>query len=98
MHQFPTYTPAADGRSARSEGKGLTIQWQEGPFAESFGPNGSMPEQPVRALIHRIEDLQQTMPCEQNSEIIRHLHAVLGLFDERTRDRNQRGVLGTRVP
>lgn len=98
MHQFPDYTPAHDGMPPLSEGKGLRIQWQDGPFAETFGPNGSMPEQPVRALLHRIEDLQRTMPCEQNPAIIRHLNAILGLFDERTRDRNMRGVLGTRVP
>jgi hypothetical protein len=98
MHQFPSYTPAHDGQPPRSEGKGLSITWQNGPFIDTFGPNGSMPEQPVRALIHRIEDLQTTMPCDQNPEIIRHLNAILGLFDERTRDRNKRGVLGTAVP
>lgn len=98
MHQFPTYTPAVDGRPAVSEGKGLRIQWQDGPFVESFGQNGSMPEQPVRALIHRLEDMQQYMPCVQNIEIIQHCNAILALFDERTRDRNRRGVLGTRSP
>lgn len=92
MHQFPWYS-VENGRKV-STGTGLRIEWQEGPFVEA-GPNGSMPEQPVRALLHRIEDLDQALPCPQNRKIIEHLNAILGLFDERTRERNARGVLGT---
>ena len=97
MHQYPTYAP--EGGQKVSTGTGLRIVWQEGPFQASLsGPNGSMPEQPVRALLHRIEDLDQTLPCPQNRKIIEHLNAVLGLLDERTRERNARGVLGTVSP
>jgi hypothetical protein len=98
MHQFPDYTPEHDGQPAVSAGRGLLITWQDGPFQSSFGPNGSMPEQPVRALIHRITDLHSRIPCVQNQEIIVHLNAVLGLLDERARERNSRGVLGTLEP
>jgi hypothetical protein len=94
MHQYPDYLKL-EGQAV-SIGKGLRIEWQEGPLGESFGPNGSMPEQPVRALLHRIADLNQSLPCPQNVKIIEHLNAILGLFDERTRERNSRGVLGTR--
>lgn len=98
MHQYPGYSLNEDGQKV-STGTGLRIVWQEGPFQNSpAGPNGSMPEQPVRALLHRIEDLDQTLPCPQNRQIIQHLNAVLGLMDERTRDRNARGVLGTVRP
>jgi len=41
--------------------------------------------------------LQRDRPCPQNAEVILHLRAILGLFDERTRERNNRGVLGTDV-
>jgi hypothetical protein len=92
MHQYPDY--AREGGQYISRGTGMDIIWQEGPFV-TVGLNGSMPEQPVRALLHRIDDLDSRMPCPQNKEIIRHLNAILGLFDERTRDRNSRGVLGT---
>lgn len=92
MHQFPWYQ-VENGRKV-SVGTGLRIEWQEGPFLEN-GPDGSMPEQPVRALLHRIEDLDAALPCPQNRKIVEHLNAILGLFDERTRERNARGVLGT---
>jgi hypothetical protein len=97
MHQYPTY--AREGSQMVSTGTGLRIEWQEGPVQESgAGPNGSMPEQPVRAVLHRIEHLDQSTPCPQNRKMIEHLNAVLGLMDERTRERNSRGVLGTRAP
>jgi len=92
MHQYPTY--ARDGGQMVSTGTGMTIRWQEGPFVE-VGLNGSMPEQPVRALLHRIEDLDSRLPCPENREVIAHLNQILGLFDQRTRNRNSRGVLGT---
>jgi hypothetical protein len=92
MHQYPTYAHE-EGRMV-STGTGLRIDWQEGPFLQ-VGLNGSMPEQPVRALLHRIEDLNAKLPCAENREIINHLNAILGLFDQRTRARNKRGVLGT---
>lgn len=99
MHQYPDYvqedTPR--GRQWVSLGTGMRIVWQEGPLADDpYGPNGAMPELPVRAVLQRIEQLNQALPCPQNREIILHLRAVLGLFDQRTFDRNSRGVLGTR--
>lgn len=78
-----------------SEGTGMRIVWQEGPFMEC-GKNGSMLEQPIRAVLNRLDDLNQAMPCPENAEIKNHLWAVLGLLDQRTRERNKRGVLGTR--
>jgi len=92
MHMYPSYV--VENGQKISTGEGMRIVWQEGPFVE-VGKNGSMLEQPVRALLHRIEDLNATLPCPQNREIINHLNAVLGLLDERTRDRHQRQVLGT---
>ena len=92
MHMYPWY--GVENGQHVSSGVGMRIEWQEGPFVEA-GKNGSMLEQPVRALLHRIEDLHATLPCPQNREIINHLNAVLGLLDERTRDRHHRQVLGT---
>jgi hypothetical protein len=99
MHQYPTYArepgqqPWDPGHMV-STGTGMRIEWQEGTFVGT-GLNGSMPEQPVRALIHRMEDLNARLPCPQNLEILSHLRQILGLFDERTKERNARGVLGT---
>lgn len=92
MHQHPSYI-VEDGQKV-SVGTGLRIVWQEGSFMDN-GPNGSMLEQPVRALLHRIAELQAERPCAQNPEIVQHLQMVLRLLDDRTRERNARGVLGT---
>ena len=103
MHQYPTY--AREGNQMVSTcttpagAEVMRITWQEGPFRDNpWGPNGAMPELPVRALLHRIEHLNESLPCPQNRRIIEHLNAILGLFDERTRERNGRGVLGTKLP
>jgi hypothetical protein len=92
MHMFPDYV-VQNGQHV-SLGTGMRIAWQEGTFMQA-GKNGAMLELPVRALLHRIADLNATRPCKQNNEIVQHLNAVLGLLDERTRERNARGVLGT---
>jgi hypothetical protein len=89
---YPEYV-VENGRHI-STGFGMRIEWQEGPFMTA-SKNGAMLELPVRALIHRVEDLHRTLPCEQNFEIIQHLNMVLRLLDDRTRERNRRGVLGT---
>ena len=92
MHQYPTYA-IVDGLAV-STGTGLRITWQQGTFLAN-GLNGAMLELPVRALLHRIADLDQHLPCPQNKKIVIHLNAILGLLDDRTRDRNARGVLAT---
>jgi hypothetical protein len=80
MHQYPEYVH--EGGQYVSRGTGMTIAWQEGPFV-TVGLNGSMPEQPVRALLHRIGDLDSRMPCPQNKEIVGHLTASPGNADPR---------------
>lgn len=92
MHMYPEYVIERGQRVSR--GTGMEIRWQEGPFLE-VGKNGSMLEQPVRAMLHHIAQLESERPCRQNPQIVEHLNAVLGLLDERTRERNGRGVLGT---
>jgi hypothetical protein len=92
MHMYPAYV-IEDGQHV-STGTGMRIEWQEGPFMTA-GKNGAMLELPVRALLHRVADLHEALPCPQNFEITQHLNAILALLDERTRDRNKRGVLGT---
>jgi hypothetical protein len=92
MHMYPEYVIERGQHVSR--GTGMEIRWQEGPFM-SAGKNGSMLEQPVRAMLHHVAQLQSERPCRQNQEITQHLNAILGLLDERTRERNSRGVLGT---
>jgi hypothetical protein len=92
VHMYPEYV-IENGQHV-SRGVGMEIRWQEGTFME-VGKNGSMLEQPIRALLHHVAQLQSERPCRQNAQITEHLNAVLGLLDERTRERNSRGVLGT---
>jgi hypothetical protein len=87
MHQYPMHTPE------RTTAEGLEIRWQQGPIGQAF--NGASVEVVIRAALHRMDDYQASMPCEENRQVIGHLNAALGCLDARTRARFQRGVMGT---
>lgn len=87
MHLFPTF------KDGIHTGPGLTIQWQRGPLDR--GVNGATPDLVIRALIERFEEFQRTVPCLENAMAIVKLQNVLGLMDDRTKDRYRRGVMGT---
>jgi hypothetical protein len=88
MRQVPFNTP--DGCT----GVGMDIHWQQGPIVDNRA-NGSTVEQPIRAAIARLVDLDQQVPCEENRQAIERLHDALAFLDRRTRDRATRGVMGT---
>jgi hypothetical protein len=88
VHQYPTTTTQG------ATGTGMTIRWQQGPIIDDVA-NGALPELLVRTLIDRLEYYQHAVSCPQNQQAIALLNEILHLFDQRTRDRYQRGVMGT---
>lgn len=93
MHTFPDYDAAGN-----ATGPGLSIEWLTGPLTEATRDDGATVEMVIRALIHRVEQLDTTLPCTHNKSICDHLQVCLHLLDLRTRERHDRGVLGTDQP
>jgi hypothetical protein len=87
MHQYPAHEPG------HTYGPGFDIRWQDGAIGRDF--NGATVEGVIRAVLHRMDDFQALLPCEENRQVIEHLNAALGCLDSRTRDRYRRGVMGT---
>lgn len=84
-------------------GLGLEIAWQEGPLGEEGpdreAPNGAFVETVVAAALQRIEWYQEVgggkFRCEENVQAITYLRNALLSLDQRTKDRQRRGVEGT---
>lgn len=80
-------------------GKGFDIAWQKGPLAVDGvrqEPNGAFVESIIQAAIGRIEFYQNSkFHSIHNAVALGHLKAALEVLQERTRDREQRGVEGT---
>ncbi|MDV4239022.1 hypothetical protein [Acinetobacter baumannii] len=56
--------------------------------------NGITSEALLAILIHRTKILNNNFPCEENKRAITYMENALALFEQRTRDRQQRGVEG----
>lgn len=93
-----------DGRPAggTTTARGLSIQWQAGPLAVDGvrrEPNGAFVEDVIAAAIGRIEFYQSTtdgrFACQENADALDGLRHAARRLDERTRDREARGVEGT---
>ncbi len=83
-------------------GKGIDIVWQNGPLGRGDDrrePNGAFVEGVIQAAIGRLRWYQDVSDghfhCEQNARAITHLEAALIDLDERTANRERRGVEGT---
>lgn len=80
---------------------GLSIQWQNGPLVDSEtgerkSPNGAFVETVVRSAKQRLEFYQSgRFRCIENGIAISHLEMALKCLEQRTRDREARGVEGT---
>lgn len=94
-HHVVEFIEDAPGESPRVHGY---IRFQDGPIAER-GPNGTTNEEVMRVVIERIEALN-TPPfsCRENSIALTHLQTALLWLEERTRQRQNRGVEGTATP
>jgi hypothetical protein len=80
-------------------GLGIVIDWQNGPLAVDGvrrEPNGAFVEDVIDACIGRIEFYQAgQFHGIHNAVALGHLKAALEVLNERTRDREDRGVEGT---
>ncbi len=82
---------------------GLSIEWQKGPLGEEgpdrLRPNGAFVETVIAAALQRIEWYQTVsggkFACPQNAAALDHLEGALKHLNDRTEDRQARGVEGT---
>lgn len=81
---------------------GLSITWQNGPLgrgAERKEPNGAFVETVILAAIDRLRFYQTAaegkFACHQNANAIEALVLARELLEERTKERELRGVEGT---
>ena len=85
-----------------STATGVDIKWQDGPLAvEGFRkkPNGAFVETVLAIVKNRIEFYQRAskgkFACRENQMAIAAIAQALYWLDQRTRDRERRGVEGT---
>lgn len=75
-------------------GENITpIYFQNGPVKEN-GVNGVTSEALLAILIHRTKILNGNFPCDENKRAISYMENASALFEQRTRDRLNRGVEG----
>lgn len=88
-----------------SEGKGFLIAWQQGPLTLLNPENGEVTRLPqtgafvehvLTACLGRLEYYQDSkFNHELNAHAITHIREALFDLNERTREREERGVEGT---
>lgn len=87
------------------EGLGLDVVWQAGPLRVGgtwISPNGAFVETLIDAVIQRIRWYQTVeggrFSCRQNALAITKLEEANHWLDDRTKERQERGVEGTHEP
>lgn len=60
--------------------------------------HGTTNEEVLRVLIHRMEALDEKVPCWENKQVISSLKGALAWLDARTEQRVKRQVEGTHKP
>lgn len=60
----------------------------------AFYHDGTTNEEVIRMLIDRIQKLNAKFPCNDNLLALHNLKLALGYLEQRTRDRQARGVEG----
>jgi hypothetical protein len=82
-----------------AKGVGIEIHWQNGPLGRGLTrkpPNGAFVETVIAIAKDRLEFYQQgKFHCRENAKAILHLESALRILNERTTDRDARGVEGT---
>jgi hypothetical protein len=88
-----------------TNGTGFAIKWQNGPLGTGESrrsPNGAFVEGLILAVIDRIEFYQTAsdgrFACLQNADALSLLSSALSALDDRTAQREARGVEGTHEP
>ena len=72
----------------------LAFRLQDGPVKE-FGVNGCQVDTVIHAARTILHGLNDQFPCRENSIAIRRLDEAIMWLEQRTKDREQRGVEGT---
>ena len=73
-----------------------TWQWTPFIYLLVLSALQGIPETVIEAAKQRLEHYQTTrFECHENNEAIRYLKAALDILDQRTKDREARGVEGT---
>lgn len=74
----------------------IPIQFQLGPVKE-VGVNGVTSEALLAIVLHRLRVLNAKFPCRENSLAITNLEQGLMWLEQRTRNRQMRGVEGLNI-
>ena len=80
-------------------GTGFAISWQNGPLGrdgDRIKPNGAFVESIILAAVDRLEYYQQSrFASAYNADALISLRQALARLNDRTSDRERRGVEGT---
>lgn len=80
-------------------GNGFAIAWQQGPLGRGEDrkePNGAFVEDIIHAAADRIAFYETSeFACTENRAALMHLSEALEILDNRTKNREARGVEGT---
>jgi hypothetical protein len=80
-------------------GPGVCVAWQNGPLAvdgERKEPNGCFVETIIAIAIDRLNFYEQSkFASDYNKSALHHLHLAMAALEQRTKDREARGVEGT---
>ena len=94
------YDANGNPSGGQSYGTGFCIAWQHGPLVVNDGvrsePNGCFVETVIAAAIDRLDHYQRSkFASPYNVQAMEHLQRALDVLDQRTKDRQSRGVEGT---
>lgn len=93
------FTHAGAPAGGRTEGVGISIDWQDGPLgraAERLEPNGAFVEGVIQAAAGRLRYYQQSkFACRENALALTKLEEALHWCQHRTEARESQGVEGT---
>ena len=89
----PTYLPHGHYYSIDAGETTTAINFQNGSVKEN-GVNGATSEALLAILIHRTKVLNDNFPCDENKRAISYMENALALFEQRTKNRLNRGVEG----
>lgn len=92
----------ADGNPSggTSQARGVQINWQDGPLANSDGtrkePNGAFVEEVIQIAVDRINFYNNSkFRCRENSLAVTKLEEALQWLNSRTSRRESQGIEGT---
>ncbi len=97
--------PNGNPAGGKSWGRGFEVNWQNGPLAVDgvrHEPNGAFVETIIQVAADRLRYYQTAsggkFACRQNALAITKLEEALHWLNDRTREREMRGVEGTHTP